>query len=181
MKKEVRKIPTKNYVVVTVITFVTFLVLGYFVFWYKSNLEYRKDNSILSGYLSEIQEDRVVENLTNYLIDNPNTLLYVSYGNDSTVKDFEYELKRLIDEYNIRSNFIYIDLNDITDKKFVNNLKENFFSDNLKNKNISLEKQTNIFVFESGKIEDILYDSKETINLIDVKIFLMRHEVIEND
>lgn len=181
MSKQIRKVPIKNYVIVGLISVITFLLLGYFVFWYKNNLEYQNNNSIMSGYLSEIQEDGVIENLTSYLIDNPNMLLYMSYGNDASVKDFENEFKKLIDEHNISSNFLYIDLNSITDKNFVSKLKDSFFSQSLNNKNIDLHKQSNIFLFESGQIEDVLYNSKEKINLIDVKIFLMKHGVIEND
>lgn len=181
MSKNSRKIPAKNYAIIGLIAVITFVFLGYFVFWYKSNLEYQNNNSIMSGYLAEIKEDGVIENLNSYLIDNPDTLLYVSYGNDSSVKEFEKGFKTLIDEYNISSNFIYIDLNSITDKNFVSKLKDSFFSENLNSKNIDLYKQSNIFLFEMGRIDDVLYNSKETINLIDVKIFLMRHGVIEND
>ena len=141
----------------------------------------QNNNSIMSGYLAEIREDGVIENLTSYLIDNPDTLLYVSYGNDASVKDFENEFKKLLDEYNISSNFLYIDLNSVSDKNFVSKLKDNFFSENLNNKNINLYRQSNIVIFESGKIKDVLYNSKENINLIDVKLFLIRHGVIEND
>ena len=181
MKKEVRKIPKKNYVFVCLILLVTIIFLGYFTFWYKSNQEYYKNNSVMSGYLSEIQENGVIDNLTNYVLDNPNTLLYVSFGNDSSVKGFEDEFKRLIVTKNISSNFIYIDLNYVTDKNFVSNIKNSFFSEELKNKNLKLEKQSILFVFEGGKIVDVLYSNRQNINLADVTRFLIRHEVIEND
>ncbi|MBE6152584.1 MAG: hypothetical protein E7165_04665 [Firmicutes bacterium] len=181
MKKDVRKISKKNYVLVGLILVVTVIFLGYFTFWYKSNQEYYRNNSVMSGYLSEIQENGVIDNLTNYVLDNPNTLLYVSYGNDSSVKRFEDEFKRLIVTKNISSNFIYIDLNYVTDKNFVLNIKNSFFSEELKNKNLKLEKQSNIFVFENGKIIDVLYGNRQNISLTDVTRFLIRHEVIEND
>ena len=181
MKKDVRKISKKNYVLVGLILVVTVIFLGYFTFWYKSNQEYYRNNSVMSGYLSEIQENGVIDNLTNYVLDNPNTLLYVSYGNDSSVKRFEDEFKRLIVTKNISSNFIYIDLNYVTDKNFVLNIKNSFFSEELKNKNLKLEKQSNIFIFENGKIIDVLYGNRQNISLTDVTRFLIRHEVIEND
>ena len=181
MKKEMKEIPKKNYVFVGFILLITIAFLGYFTFWYKKNQEYYRNNSVMSGYLSEIQEVGVIDNLTNYVLDNPNALLYVSFGNDSSIKEFENEFKNLIVTNNISSNFIYIDLNYVTDKNFVLSIKENFFSEELKNKNIKLEKQSNIFVFENGKIVDILYSSKQNINLVDVKRFLIRYEVIEND
>lgn len=181
MSKEIRKIPKKNYVLVCIISAITVLFLGYFTFWYKSNQEYYKNNSIMSGYLSEIREEGVIANLTNYVLDNPSNLLYVSFGNDSSVKDFENEFKDLINKHNVSSNFIYIDLNIVNDKNIMVDIQENFFDEDLKNKNIIVERQSNIFVFENGKIVDVLYTSKSNINLNDVKRLLLKHEVIEND
>lgn len=181
MKKSELKIPTKNYVLASIISILTVFVLCYFVFWYKSNQEYYQNNSIMSGYLSEIKENGVIENLNNYLLDNPDSFLYVSFGNDSSVKDFEIEFKNLIDKNNISSNFIYVDLNAIEDKNFIEKIQNNFFSEELKNKNIKLLKQSNIFVIENGKIIDVLYNSKQTINLRDVKQILIKYEVINYD
>lgn len=181
MNEEIKKIPPKNYILVVIISTLTILILGYFTFWYKNNQEYYNNNSIMSGYLSEVQEEGIIDNLTNYVMDNPKCLLYVSFGNDASIKDFEYEFKNLIGKHNINSYFIYVDLNLVTDKKFISNVQQNFFSDELKNKNINLERQSNIFVFENGKIVDILYSSKQIINLNDVQRLLIKHEVIEND
>ena len=41
MSKNSRKIPAKNYAIIGLIAVITFVFLGYFVFWYKSNLEYQ--------------------------------------------------------------------------------------------------------------------------------------------
>lgn len=181
MTNNVKKIPLKNYILVIIISIFTILILGYFVFWYKSNEKFYMENSVMSGYLSEINEESAIENLSNYVLDNPDTFLYVSFGNDSTVKDFELKFKDFIKTENIRSNFIYLDLNLINDKKFIINIKNSFFSEELKNNEISLEKQSNIFVFKNGKIIDVLYTSKQTINLFDVNRFLIKYGAIEND
>lgn len=179
MKNELREIPKKNYILVGIISVVTIFALVYFTFWYKNNKKYYDTESILSGYLAEIQEEGIIDNLTNYLIDNPNILLYMSFGNDSSTKEFENEFKDLINKHNIISEFIYIDLNLITDKNFVSDMKSTFFSDKLKN--ISLEKQSNLLLFENGKVANVLYSSKQQINIEDVERFLIRHGVIKND
>ena len=181
MRKEIRNIPKKNYVLVGIISVVTFLILGYFTFWYQNNLEYYNNISVMSGYLAQIQEDGVIENLSNYLVDNPNTLLYVSFGNDASIKDFENHFKDLISHYNINSEFIYIDLNQINDKQIMSKIEEKFFTDVLKKNNFDLKNQSNIFLFRDGMVEDVLYISKQIINLADVTRFLIKNEVIEND
>lgn len=181
MDKNNNKISVNNYFFALLISFLTILIVGYFAFWYKSNKEYTMNNSVMSNYLAEIGEDEIIDNLTNYVIDNPNCTLYMSFGNDLTIKDFENQFKDLINQNNIKSEFIYADLNLINSKNFVTKIQEEFFSEELKNKHINLTKFTNLFVFKDGKIVDLLYSSKQQINLSDVTIFLIRNGVISND
>lgn len=181
MNKDVNGVPLKNYIFVLILSIFTIVVVSYFIFWYKNNTSNYKNNSVISGYLSEIGEDEIIENLSNYVLDNPDCVLYVSFGNQSSLSGFESDFKTLINEYNIKSSFIYADFNLINDKKFVEKLQEYFFSEELKNKNISLIKQPNLLLFKDGKIIDVLYSSKQSINLNDVKSFLFKYEVIAND
>lgn len=176
-----KKIPKRNYIIVGVISILTFLIVGYLAFWYNETKEYNANNSIMTGYLSEIGEDEVAANLSNYILDNPNIVLYASYGDDSSVKDFENEFRKFINQNNIKQSFIYIDLSRIDDKNFINDFKDNFFSGELKNKNFNVEKQPNLYIFKEGKIESVLYYTKQSINMTDVKIFLEKQEVIEDD
>lgn len=176
-----KKVPKKNYIIVAIMSILTFVIAGYFAFWYTENKEYNENNSIMTGYLLEIGEDEILVNLSNYLLDNPNTVLYMSYGNDSSVKDFENEFKEFINKNNIKQSFIYIDLNRVDDKNFINDFKNNFFNNELKNKNFEVRKQPNLFIFKEGKVENALYYTKQSINMVDVKIYLENQEVIEND
>lgn len=181
MVKSESKIPSKNYFIVILISLFTLVITCYLAFWYQNNQEYYKNNSVMSGYLSEIGEEAIIENISNYVIDNPDCILYISFGNDQSIKNFENEFKNFINKYEIESEFIYADLNLISNKNFMTELQEQFFSDVLKNSNMELNKQSNLFIFENGKVVDILYFSKKTIKLDDVKAFLVEHEVINND
>lgn len=175
------KVSKKDYLIVGVISILTFVVVGYFAFWYTETREYNENNSIMTGYLLEIGEEEVINNLDNYILDNPNTVLYVSYGNDTSVKDFEKEFVDYINKENIKSLFIYIDLNRISDKNFINDFKNKFFSTDLKDKNVEINKQPNLFIFKNGKIENMMYFTKQNIKIADVKNYLEEQGVIEND
>lgn len=176
-----KKVPKKNYVIVGIVSFLTFVIIGYFPFWYNETREYKANNSIMTGYLLKIGEDEILVNLSNYILDNPNTVLYMSYGNDSSVKDFENDFKKFINENNIKQLFIYIDLNMVDNKNFIDDFKNNFFTDELKNKNVEVKKQPNLFIFKDGKIDSALYYTKQSISMLDVKVYLENQEVIEND
>ena len=176
-----KKVPKKNYITVLLISVLTFVIVGYFAFWYTETKEYDDSNSIMDGYLLEIGENEIIVNLSNYIIDNPNTVLYVSYGNDSHIKNFEKEFKKYINDNNIKHSFVYVDLNRLDDNNFTNEFKDNFFSNELKNKNFKLEKQSNLFVFKAGKIKSILYYSKQPINMVDVNVYLENEGIIDYD
>lgn len=176
-----RKIPRRNYIIAAIISILTFVIVGYFAFWYTETKEYSDDDGVMAGYLLEIGEASLIDNLSNYLLDNPNTVLYMTYGNNSAVKNFEGEFKQFVRDHNIKQSFIYIDLNKVEDKKFISEFKNNFFIEELKNKNVEVTKQPNLFVFKEGKIESILYYVKQSINITDVKIFLENEGIIEND
>lgn len=176
-----KKIPQRNYVIAAGISILTFIIVGYFAFWYTETKEYSHDDSVMTGYLLEIGEASLIDNLNNYLLDNPNTVLYMTYGSNISVKSFEEQFKQFINDYNIKQSFIYIDLNKVEDKKFISEFKNNFFAEQLMNKSVEVVKQPNLFVFKEGKIDNILYYVKQSINVTDVKIFLENEGIIEND
>lgn len=176
-----KKIPRKNYIITGIISILTFLIVGYFAFWYTETKEYSGDDSVMTGYLLEIGEAGLIDNLSNYLLDNPNTILYITYGSNAPIKNFEKEFKQFIKDNNIKQSFIYIDLNKVKDKKSLFELKNNFFSEGLKNKKVEVEQQPNLFVFKEGKIVSILYYVKQSINMTDVKVFFENEGIIEND
>lgn len=176
-----RKIPRKNYMVVFIICFVTLVCVGYFTYVIKKKQAISVETSVLSGYVLELGEREIMTNLANYTIDNPETVLYVSYGNDKYLKKFEQEFKELIKEYNLKTNFVFVNLNVMSNRNFLNELKERFFSEDLNNNYIKLERQSNMFLFKNGKIVKVLYYAEQRINIDDVKKFLTSEGIIKND
>lgn len=176
-----REIPKKNYILVAGICFVTLISVVYFTYVIKKKQAVIIETSVLSGYVLELGEKEIMTNLTNYTVDNPETILYVSYGNDKYLNKFEREFKELIKDYNLKPNFVFVNLNSINNKNFLNELKEKFFSDDLNNNYIKLERQPNMFLFKNGKIVKVLYYAEQRINIDDVKKFLTSEGIIKND
>lgn len=174
-------VPKKNYVLVTILCFATLIFVSYFIYVTKKKQAIIIEPSVLTGYVLELGEKEIMTNLANYTMDNPETILYVSYGNDKYLRDFEREFKELIKEYNLKSNFVFVNLNVMSNRNFLNELRERFFSNDLNNNYIKLEKQSNMFLFKNGKIVKVLYYAEQRINLDDVKKFLLSEGIIEND
>lgn len=174
-------IPRKNYLLVVVICLATLIVVTYLTYICKKNQAIKVEPSILSGYVLELGEKEIMTNLSNYALDNPGFVLYVSYDSSKNLNEFEEQLKDLVKEQNIKSNLVFANLNLIANKNFLNELKDNFFSDDLNNNYIKLEKQPNMFLFKNGKIIKVLYYAEHKIDIEDVKKFLFNEGIIKND
>ncbi len=166
---------------VVIICILSIIVVSYFTYVIKKQQSIKIESSVLTGYLLELGEKEIINNLTSYVLDNPDTILYVSYGSDKYLTQFEEEFKDLINEYNLKNNFVFIDLNTVTNKNFLNDLRNNFFSKDLNNNYIKLERQSNMFLFKNGEISKLLYYAEQKINIDDVRKFLTSEGFIQND
>lgn len=166
-----KKIPTKNYIIMLFITIVTIFLVFYLVSWYNASKEYYQNNSIMSNYLSEIKDTE----LSSYLIDNPDKVIYYASGRDESIKNFEKEFKKMIEKYEIKDQVIYVDAAKEENSKFVNNLSE------LNSKKITFNDGNNLFCIKEGKIDKVLFESNHELNKRQVRNFLIKCGVITND
>ena len=159
---EKRSIPHKNYIIFTLISLVTILLIFFFVSWYKTNEQYRKEK-IISSILQEVKKDE----FENYLIENPNFILYLSKPTFEN-KNFEADFKEFIVSSDLKNNIVFINLYNV-DNKFVNDLNNYFSSDCVDcNNKILIDK--NILVFKNKEIIKIL--NKKQVKIEDISDFL---------
>ena len=85
MNKEKRVIPFKNYIILLVIIVVSLLLVRYFYMWFDAYNDTKLNMPILDKYMEVINYNE----LDNYLIENPNTIIYVSVLENSEIRDFE--------------------------------------------------------------------------------------------
>lgn len=176
-----RKIPTKNYVIVLVICLFTIAIVCYLAYWFTEKDSYQSSDQVMSSFLFEFGQDEVINNVENYVLDNPDCILYLSYGRNDDTKKFELDLKSFIEQNNLKSSFVYINLGSIKNKKFLAEFSDKFFSQELKDKKANLLKQSNILIFRDGVVSDMLYYTNQDININDVRLFLLDQGVVEND
>ena len=160
-----KSIPLKNYIIVVVI--VVLFVLGslYACSWYKTIKEYNLNKSVITDTVNKIE----LETLESYIVDNSNFIMYLSDSSDESIKSFEKKFKRYIKNNSLNSEILYLDIKYYDNELIVETLL-NYKSENLKNlKNIPFP---NLLIFENGKIEDILYLRKSSINRKDVVDFI---------
>ncbi len=162
---EKRKISLKNYVIAFVIVLLVILGSLYACSWYKTIKEYNLNKSVIADTVNKIE----LETLESYITDNSNFIMYLASSNDEDVKSFERKFKRYIKNNSLNNEIIYLDIKDYDSEQILNTLL-NYKSENLKNlKNIPFP---NLLIFENGKVEDILYLRKTSINRKDAIEFI---------
>lgn len=166
-----RNVPLKNYLILTIISLITLLTVFYLVSWYNTSKEYYQNNSILVTFLSELKSDEI----TSYLIDNPQKVIYYAAGKDEKIKEFEKQFKKLIEEEEIKNDIIYVDASKEENSNFITNLNKIY------DKNIDSIYTPNLIYISEGKIKKIMYSSETEISKRDVRNFLIKCGIITND
>lgn len=164
MKEELRVIPKKNYFILGVVLLLTVLAVYYFYMWNKAYNESKINEPVLDKYMTVINYNE----LEDYLIENPDTIIYTSILEDKDIRSFENRFKNYIRNDKLDHDVLYMD---ITSEIKSNNKKNDMM------KKYSVEYSNildipNVMVFENGKlkmiynIQDNDYDVKKTVEFI---------------
>ena len=164
MKEELRVIPKKNYFILGVVLLLTVLAVYYFYMWNKAYNESKINEPVLDKYMTVINYNE----LEDYLIENPDTIIYTSILEDKDIRSFENRFKNYIRNDKLDHDVLYMD---ITSEIKSNNKKTDMM------KKYSVEYANildipNVMVFEYGKlkmiqnIQDNDYDVKKTVEFI---------------
>ena len=101
-----RKVPTKNYIILGVVIFFTMLLLYYFYMWVDVYKESKVNIPIMDKYMSVINYNE----LDNYIVENPNTVVYVSVLEDENIREFEKKLKNKYRNNDIENDVLYMNI-----------------------------------------------------------------------
>ena len=169
MNNEKRIIPLKNYIILGIIIVVTLLLLHYFYMWFDAYNETKLNRPILDKYMEVINYNE----LDNYLIENPNTIIYVSVLEDSEIRNFEKKLKEVFKNGEINNEVLYLDItDDIKSKSIKKEMKEKYSSNS-----VSILDVPAILIIDNGKlksintISSINYDIERIKSLINGTVF----------
>lgn len=156
-----RKIPIQNYFILSVIVVLSMMITFNVSKIYKEQVQ--KTSLIFSDLLYYVQ----VEELDNYLLENPNIIIYLVKDN-TEIND----LRDLIINNDLRDEIVLMDSNDFSsnDLNFINK----------KGTDINIGSFSNFIVFEDRKIKDVLLEKNQNLNFDLIVEFLKKHEVLNN-
>lgn len=175
MNNEKRIVPLKNYIILGVIILVTLLLLHYFYMWFDAYNETKLNRSILDKYMEKINYNE----LDNYLIENPNTIIYVSVLEDLEIRNFEKKFKEVFKNGEIQNNVLYLDITEDIKNQETKREMKNKYSINA----VSILDVPAILVIDNGELKSINtissanYDIERIKSLINGIVFSEEDEV----
>ena len=174
MKNEgLRVIPKKNYVILGIVILLTICLVYYFYTWSRLYNEVKLNERILDNYMEVINYNE----LEDYLIENPDTVIYVSVLKNSTIRDFEKKFRRVLKNNEIDKKILYLDLtNDIDNKNLKNEMKKKYHINNLDITDVPL-----IMIIENGTLKTIYSIRYNDYDIGLVKNFLNSIEFEEDE
>lgn len=162
-----KNISLKNYFILTFILFLSILISVYFYMWYDVYKMNKLSIPIMDKYFSVINYNE----LENYLVENKDTIVYVSVLENNTIRIFERKFLDSINDYSLRNSILYMDLtHELKNDSIVNHL----------NKKYNLYNVPSIIIFEDGNVEDIYDISSNFYDVNNLISFLKKEEVIND-
>lgn len=146
-KDELRKVPTKNYIILGVVIVVTILILYYFYMWVDVYKESKVNIPIMDKYMSVINYNE----LDNYIVENPSTIVYVSILENDEIRKFEKDLKNKYKNNLINNDILYMNITDDIENKEVRNEMLNKYSLN----DLSITDVPCVMVFSDGMLKSV--------------------------
>ena len=156
-----RKIPKKNYFIFLGLVVVTIVLTLYLGKWYKTTTEYKNNISPLASSIKKI----TIDELDSYLLDNPDALVYIT-DNDKNY-DYEKELKKIIETYDLENYIVYLEINDSDYQKITNYYYNSKLEIN------------NLVIFDDNKIKYFVAHDESDLTSDNTIDFLKEHKVIE--
>lgn len=133
---------------------------------YKNNLENKINNSYLSKVISNVQYNEIKSASLEFSAD---TFLYISYTGESKIHSLEVKMKKILKDYELIDNTIYMNINDLMSQT-------DYLAKLNKTLNIEenpIEKVPAIIYYKDNKIVEVIdsrhgiLDSSKFLTLLD--------------
>ena len=164
-----KKIPTKNYIILGLLTLVVIILTIYINAWIKTY----KENKISISPFKEVIEEVNINEIGITFSEMNEVILYVGYTNDKTIYEMEEKLIKYIKNHNLVDKFIYVDATDYKEnKEYINILKTTF-------ENVQDEiKEVPILIYvKNGKAEEVINSENKKITTYNIAELVEKHNL----
>lgn len=132
-----------------------------------------KNNNVNSGYINRYVSEISYNELDTYLLEPAsNTFVYITYTGNENIYKLEKSMKKLINNYELANNFIYVDVTEeMNNKNFMDSLNTKF------NSASKIEKLPVILYYKDGILTDKLESKNIIFNVADFQKMLDNYEI----
>ena len=165
------KISHKNYIYAVLVLLGGILIALYIFEW----VNVKKEEKLMNSYLlksNTINSTIELDSINQTLSETPSSyFIFLSVTGDETAYEFEKNLKRIIDNYDLNDLFYYVDVTDLK------NNNPNYLKEIKKKLNVVVENVPALIYVHEGKLsQDLVLDGvngniiniQEVENLLDV-------------
>ena len=163
-KDELRVIPKRNYLILGIVLLVSFLLIYYFYMWFDAYNESKLNKPILDKYIDVINYNE----LSDYLIESPDSIIYVSILEDNEIRDFEKKFKNVLKTHQIEEDILYMN---ITEELKDDTLRQDMISKYSFN-NANISNVPCILVIDGGKLSAIYNIKASNYDINGLKMFI---------
>lgn len=167
MTRNDREIPKKNYIILFILIISTIL-LGLYL--HSIFVESDTNTPLMDDYISVINYNE----LSDYLLENKDILIYSSYLGDTEIRAFEKEFRNVINNYELNEQILYLNLTNYSDEIKIS------LSNQYNLNGLTIVDAPCLVLFQNGILVDI-YDLKDNYDIDNLVIYLKGKEVIESD
>lgn len=167
-----RKITASNYIALGITIVVTLTVVFGIRSWYISYQNYQLTIPILKDKLKEVN----VNEIDDYLNDNPDTIIYIEVSDDENSRDVAKKLLDVVKKRNIADQVVYVNLLSTEDKdKFFKDFSTKYSPEN------KIEYYPALLLLSDGKVVDFVSKTKQQkLSIGDVDQLFDEYEVENN-
>ena len=164
-----RKIPTKNYIILVVLFIAIIALVLYLCNLYHVYDAHQREIPVIRDTLFEIQP----EEIEHYVMENPTTVFYMCTAASEACRDYEKDLKKLVEKDELQSTIIYVNLSNVDQNEFVDTFNAQYPY------KVSLKKNyPALIVFEDGDISSILQPEKgERLTISETEQFIKLNKI----
>lgn len=162
-----REIPKKNYFILLIVVVGFILIVFYLRDWYNAARLYYAETSPILEVSTVINANEI----SNYALENPNFILYVSSDEDKEIRKFDSELKDLILDNNL--TILYVD------KKENPNISDTLIEFGNSKVNNKINNNINLYCFKNGKITNVINNVND-YSIKEIEKKLKKNEMIDN-
>ena len=132
-----------------------------------------KNKKINSGYINKYVSELQYDELSNYLVEPANNaFIYLTYTGDKKVYNLETKLKKIINNYELQSNFIYVNLTEqMSNNNFLKTLNEKVKAPS------EIKKLPVILYYKDGVLTEVLQSENEIFSVGDFQKLLDEYEI----